>query len=453
MFSTTVAAVSTPAGSGGIGVIRISGEDAIKVADSVFKSISEKKISDIKGYSALYGEFYDGEGRIDNGVALLFRGPKSYTGETVVELSCHGGSHIAKRLLRACLEAGARAAGPGEFTKRAFLNGKLDLIEAESVMGLISATNDQQLRLISAAHTGKTSKKIEEIKARLIGIAAAVSVSADYPDEELPELQGDRLEGDLTSALATLERALKEYDAGKLLREGIDTVIVGKPNVGKSTLMNLLSGTNRSIVTDIAGTTRDVIEDTVTLGSLTLRLADTAGIHATGDTVESAGVELAKARLDAAQLVLTVLDASAPLDEDDRDILADIKDKNSIIILNKTDKEQKITETELEGFNVVPFSAKNGQGLEALQSEIERIADTACLDAGAAVLISERQRECALRAKQAVEGALEAVRQGFTDDAVGICIDDAVAALLELTGQRVTNEVTDEIFRSFCVGK
>ena len=384
---------------------------------------------------------------------MLFRAPKSYTGETVVELSCHGGSHISKRLLRACIQAGARAAGPGEFTKRAFLNGKLDLIEAESVMGLISASNDQQIKLIGAAHTGKTSQKIDGIKQRLIHIAAAVSVSADYPDEDLPELQGDALKRDLNEVLETLNQALKEYDAGKLVREGIDTVIVGKPNVGKSTLMNLLSGTNRSIVTDIAGTTRDVIEDTVTLGSLTLRLADTAGIHTTADTVESAGVQLARERLHAAQLVLAVFDASAPISSDDLEILNDIKNKNTIIILNKCDKPQLLSEEDFDGVKVIPFSAERGDGLDILQLEIEKLADIACLDAGAAVLISERQRECALRAKNAVHGALEAVNLGFTDDAVGICIDDAISALLELTGERVTNEVADEIFASFCVGK
>lgn len=453
MFSTTVAAISTPLGSGGIGVIRISGEEAAQVADKLFKSISGKKISDLKGYSALYGEFFDSEGRIDNGVALYFRAPKSYTGEDVVELSCHGGAHIAKRLLRACIQAGAHAAGPGEFTKRAFLNSKLDLIEAESVMGLISAVNDQQLKLLSGAHTGKTSEKIALIKQKLIGIAAAVSVSADYPDEDLPELEGDRLLTDLRDTSNVLETALKEYDAGKVLREGIDTVIVGKPNVGKSTLMNLLSGTKRSIVTEIAGTTRDVIEDTIMLGYIILRLADTAGIHATGDMVESAGVELAKERLSCAQLVLAVFDASNPLDDDDREILEEIKDKNVIIILNKWDKPRVLSPDDFKDFPTVCICAKQGDGLEKLKAEVEHIAGVKDLDTSAAVLISERQRECALKAKDAVENALDAVVSGLTTDAVGICIDDAISALLELTGERVTNEVTDEIFRSFCVGK
>lgn len=453
MFSTTVAAISTPLGSGGIGVIRISGDAAADIADKVFKSLSGKRIADIKGYTALYGEFNDSDGHIDNGVALFFRAPKSYTGENVVELSCHGGAHIARRLLRACIDAGAAAAGPGEFTKRAFLNGKLDLIEAESVMGLIGAVNDQQLKLLSGAHTGKTSEKIALIKKRLISIAAAVSVSADYPDEDLPELKGDRLFADLNGALATLNTALKEYDAGKLLREGIDTVIVGKPNVGKSTLMNMLSGTRRSIVTEIAGTTRDVIEDTVILSDLVLRLADTAGIHATGDTVESAGVQLALERLNAAQLILAVFDASAPLSDDDRDILENIKNKNTVIVLNKCDRPQVLNSDDFSGMKTVCISAEKGEGAAELEAEIKRIAGIKNLDAGAAVLISERQRDCAIRAKDAVQSAVDAIRLGLTNDAVGICIDDAIAALLELTGERVTNEVTDEIFKSFCVGK
>ncbi len=449
----TIAAVSTPAGQGGIGVIRISGNDAVKIADSVFVSVSGKKIADIKGYTALYGEFFDEVGKIDCGVALLFRAPKSYTGENVVELSCHGGSYIAKRLLRACFAAGAAPADAGEFTKRAFLNKKLDLIEAESVMELISASGDSQLRLINAAHTGKVSAKIGAVKDTLLNVAAAVAVNADYPDEDLPELQFSTLSASLESIINELNNAICEYNTGKVLREGVDTVIVGRPNVGKSTLMNLLTGTNRSIVTDIAGTTRDVIEDTVRVGDLTLRLADTAGLRRTDDAVESVGVNLAMERLEAAQLILAVFDSSDALKDDDREILKELTGRNCLVVLNKCDKGSALSPADFGGFKVVTISAKFKEGLKELEEKICDICLTKKLDESAAVLISERQRDCAARAKAAAEEALSALLSGMTADAVGVCIDDAIAALLELTGERVTNEVTNEIFRNFCVGK
>ena len=450
---STIAAVSTPSGLGGIGVIRISGDDAIEIADSVFKSVSGKKIAEKSGYSALYGEFYDSDGKIDSGVALLFRAPKSYTGENVVELSCHGGSYIAKRLLRACFNAGATPADAGEFTKRAFLNKKLDLIEAESVMGLISASGDSQLRLLNAAHMGKTSAKINAAKDTLLNVAAAIAVNTDYPDEDIPELENNTLEASLKDISNALDTAICEYNSGKVLREGVNTVIVGRPNVGKSTLMNLLSGTNRSIVTDVAGTTRDVIEDTIRVGDLTLNIADTAGIRKTADTVEAVGVTLARQRMEAAQLILAVFDGSDSLNDDDLEILNDIRGRNCLVILNKCDKGSTLSPADFEGFNLVTVSAKLGEGLKALEEKISDICLTKKLDANAAVLISERQRDCAARAKESVDEALSALSLGLTSDAVGVCIDDAIAALLELTGERVTNEVTDEIFRHFCVGK
>ena len=450
---STIAAVSTPAGQGGIGVIRISGDDAIKIADSVFKSISGKKIAEKNGYCALYGEFFDSDGKIDIGVALLFRAPKSYTGENVVELSCHGGSYIAKRLLRACFNAGATPADAGEFTKRAFLNKKLDLIEAESVMGLISASGDSQLRLLNAAHMGKTSTKINAAKDTLLNVAAAVAVNADYPDEDIPELEETALKASLMDISNALDTAICEYNSGKVLRDGVNTVIVGRPNVGKSTLMNLLSHTNRSIVTDVAGTTRDVIEDTVRVGDLTLNIADTAGIRKTADTVEAVGVTLARQRMEAAQLILAVFDSSDSLNDDDLEILNDIRGRNCLVILNKCDKGSTLSPADFEGFNTVAVSAKLGEGVKTLEEKICDICLTKKLDANAAVLISERQRDCAARAKESVDEALSALSLGLTTDAVGICIDDAIAALLELTGERVTNEVTNEIFRHFCVGK
>lgn len=453
MAERTIAAISTALGEGGIAVIRISGETAIETADRCFKAISGERLSSLPGYHAAYGTVTDGENTIDDAVALVFRAPKSYTGEDVVEISVHGGRIIARQVLRTLLDCGAVPAENGEFTKRAFLNGKLDLTRAESIMGLISAQNDAALRISRDAHDGRISREIGEITDRLLETAASLAAYADYPDEDLPELSPERFAELLGSAERRISTLLETYDAGRIIREGIDCAIVGKPNVGKSTLMNMLSGTERSIVTDIAGTTRDIVEETVRVGDIVLRLADTAGIHETDDTVERVGVDRARKRIENAGLILAVFDSSSPFTDDDRALLHSLQGKCAVIILNKSDLAVCTDLTEFEGFPIVETSAKNGSGLAELTEAIAQITKTAYLDPDAAVLISERQRACAARAADAVKEAFAALDCGCTLDAVGVCIDDALTALLELTGQRVTEEVTNEVFRRFCVGK
>lgn len=453
MAERTIAAIATPLGESSIGVIRISGEMAAETADKVFFAFSGAKLSDLGGYRAAYGEIKDGEKVLDDAVALVFRAPKSYTGEDVVEISLHGGRILLREVLRLILKNGAFPAEPGEFTKRAFLNGKTDLTRAESVMGLISAKSESELRISRAAHTGKISRKIEQIESDLTAADASIAAFSDYPDEDIEGLDCENFTKMLENARKELEEMLSTYDAGRVLREGIETAIVGKPNVGKSTLMNMLSGSERSIVTDIAGTTRDVIEETVTAGDIVLRLADTAGIRNTDDAVESIGVDRAKARIDSAGLILAVFDCTSPLDGDDLSLLESVRGRNVIIIINKTDMESKINKSVFEGFRTVETSAKSGDGYERLCAEIADIAGTANLDPDSAVLLNERQRACAERALDGVNEALSALLDGNTMDAVGVCVDDSLAALFELTGRRVTNEVTDEIFRRFCVGK
>ena len=453
MAERTIAAIATPLGESSIGVIRISGEMAAETADKVFFAFSGAKLSNLGGYRAAYGEIKDGEKVLDDAVALVFRAPKSYTGEDVVEISVHGGRILLREVLRLILKNGAFPAEPGEFTKRAFLNGKTDLTRAESVMGLISAKSESELRISRAAHTGKVSRKIEKIESDLTAADASIAAFSDYPDEDIEGLDRDNFIKMLENARKELEEMLSTYDAGRVLREGIETAIVGKPNVGKSTLMNMLSGSERSIVTDIAGTTRDVIEETVTAGDIVLRLADTAGIRNTDDAVESIGVDRAKARIDSAGLILAVFDCTRPLDGDDLSLLESVRGRNVIIIINKTDMESKIDKSVFEGFRTVETSAKSCDGYERLCAEIADIAGTANLDQDSAVLLNERQRACAERALDGVNEALSALLEGNTMDAVGVCVDDSLAALFELTGRRVTNEVTDEIFRRFCVGK
>ncbi|MBQ6816698.1 MAG: 50S ribosome-binding GTPase, partial [Clostridia bacterium] len=301
--------------------------------------------------------------------------------------------------------------------------------------------------------SGKVSSQINDIKEKLVEAAASIAFFADYPDEELPELNNQNFYKMLNVAHQSLNDMLSNFDAGKILREGVDTAIVGKPNVGKSTLMNLLSHKNRSIVTEIAGTTRDIIEDTVMVGDVMLNLADTAGIHKTDDVVESVGVKLAQEKKNTAQLILAVFDLSRQLDDNDLELLNSIKGKNAIVVLNKTDISGNVPQGVFEGFKTVLVSAKNGLGEQELVNAIAEITKVSSINPDSAVLGSERQRGCALRASSAISAAINALESGTTIDAVGVCIDDALAALYELTGERATNTVTNEIFKRFCVGK
>ena len=453
MSDKTIAAIATPLGESSVGMIRISGEDALTVADRVFFAFSGEPLSSRKGYTAAYGEIKDGEKVLDDAVAVVFKAPKSYTGENVAELTLHGGKLLLKEALRLILRNGAVMAAPGEFTKRAFLNGKTDLTKAESIMGLISAKSEAELRLSRAAHLGKVSRKLEEIQQSLLGLDAAISAFSDYPDEELEGVNPARFEAELSFVEHELRGLLSDYDAGRVIREGIDTVIAGKPNVGKSTLMNLLSGAERSIVTDVAGTTRDIVEDTVNIGGILLRLADTAGIRDTDDEVESIGVNRAKDRLSTAGLVLAVFDGSEAFGEDDRKLLGSLDPAITVIVINKTDLRSKIDLSVFSGFQTVEISAVTGKGYDELCNAVKDISGTADLDPDSAVLLNERQRSLAEKAFCAIKEAKSSLLAGQTVDAVGVCVDDAISALLEMTGKRVTNLVTEQIFERFCVGK
>ena len=341
-IGTTIAAISTAQGAGGVGMIRISGEHAREIADRVFISPHGKKIVHAKGYTALYGNVHkpceEGEKPeiLDEVIALIFSGPASFTGEDVVELSCHGGLTIMKNVLRAVFEAGAVPAQPGEFTKRAFLNGKLGLTEAESVMQLISAQGEQAVKVALAGHQGALEKKIIHIREMLITAAAHLSAWADYPEDDIPQLRPEVLKDNLYQANEQIEQLLSQFDAGKAIREGVNTVIAGRPNVGKSTLMNLLSGCERSIVTQFAGTTRDIVEETVLLGDVPLCLADTAGIHQTNDPVESIGVDKAKDRVKTAELVFAVFDSSRELSQEDKMLMEELQEVPTVAIVNKS---------------------------------------------------------------------------------------------------------------------
>ena len=454
-MSDTIAALSTPLAPGGIGVIRISGDDAIAVADRVIKTTSGKPLSTLKGYTAAHGKAYDGDELLDECVALVFRAPRSYTGEDTVEISCHGGVLVTSKVLRATLNAGARAAEGGEFTKRAFLNGKMDLSEAEAVMSLISARGEGGMKAALTALDGAHSKKIDAYCGVLVSAAANMAAWVDYPDDEIPDLDFDVLLNSLNEVYEGLNGLLCKFDAGKALTDGIETAIVGKPNVGKSALMNMLSGFRRSIVTDIAGTTRDVVEETVRVGRVILNLADTAGIRESEDAVESIGVELAKEKIEREGLILAVFDVSRDLDKSDDEILELCKGREVIGVINKTDLARKADIEKIKGSisEVIFTSALKGDGEKELSDAIERALGTDKIDTSQAMLTTERQRRSAEKALASIKEAIDAVNMGMTMDAVNVCIDSAIEELLELTGKKAREAVVDEVFSQFCVGK
>ncbi len=455
MSENTIAAISTAQGEGGIGVIRISGKNALEIADRIFKSVNNRKITDMKGYTAAFGKICSNSEEIDEAVALVFRAPHSYTGEDVVELSCHGGIYITKQVLRAVITAGAVPAQAGEFTKRAFLNGKIDLTEAEAVIDIISAKSKSAARAALFVKDGVLRKKIDKVKDDLLSLAAHLSAWADYPEEDIAEVTDNMIIDTCSNASQVLKNLLDTYDSGQAVKQGIDTVIAGRPNVGKSTLMNLLSGYEKSIVTDIPGTTRDVVEDTVLVGDVILRLSDTAGLRDTDDTVEKIGVDRAKKRLEQCGLLLAVFDNSRVLDNDDKELLKAAKDVPCIGVINKTDlpKKADIDYIKSKINKIIYISAANGEGKEELVKAVEEIAGTAKLNPSEGILSNERQRLAVSNALNSITEAKTALELGMTFDAVTVSLEDAISELLELTGEKTSDEVIDRVFHNFCVGK
>lgn len=453
---STIAAISTPLSASGLGVVRISGEDAVAVGEKIFRPFKGgRELKTLGGYSCAYGRVFDAEGDIDEAVATVFIAPRSYTGENTVEFSCHGSPALLKRVLRAALAAGAALAGPGEFTKRAFLNGKLTLTQAEAVMDLISAKSAGAGKAALAMRDGALYKKIKKITEELTALESHFAAWSDYPEEDVPELSNEHMESVLKETQAVLKRLIDTYDAGKVIREGAVTVIAGKPNVGKSTLMNLLSGRDRSIVTEIAGTTRDVVEESVLVGDIPIRLLDTAGIHETEDRVEKIGVDMANTEIDRCDVVIAVFDSSAPLDSDDMNLIEKLRGKPAVAVINKSDLETRADiDVIRNGFErAVVISAASGNGEEEFRKALSEVLKTADLDPAEPVMANERQLDCVCRAKRAVDEAISAIEFGMTLDAVGICVETALDCLYELTGEKASDAVIEQVFSRFCVGK
>lgn len=452
---STIAAISTAQGQGGIGVIRVSGEQAFTIVDKIFKSVSGKKIMDIKGYTALFGHIYNNEEVLDEAVVLKYVAPKSFTGENVVEISCHGGMYITKEVLNAVIMAGASLAEPGEFTKRAYLNGKMDLTEAESVMDIISAKSKSAARAALFVKDGALFKKSQQVKQLLLDKAAHLSAWADYPEEDIPEVSEDSIMEAIEESISILEKLLSTYDMGQVVKEGIDTVIAGRPNAGKSTLMNLLVGREKSIVTNIAGTTRDVVEDTVLVGNVMLKLSDTAGIRDTDNEIEKIGVQKTFDKINGAGLVIALFDNNEELNSEDIDLINKIKDMPCIAVINKIDLEDKVDKMYITDNidNVVYISAKQQDNIDELKNMIEKIAGTEDFDPSAGIIANERQRNAIRNAVNSLYEAKESLAMGMTMDAITVSLQETIDYLLELTGEKAGEEIVDSVFHNFCVGK
>ena len=456
MQDSTIAAIATAPGAGGIAVVRLSGPESYAVAARVFRPANpDRTVAGAKGYTALFGTFLEGEDAFDEGVALFFRAPHSYTGEDVVELSCHGGSAVARRLVESCIEAGAVPAAPGEYTRRAFLNGKLSLTQAEAVMDLVSADGRQGAALANASLGGALARKIAAEKEALTSLQAHLAAWVDFPEEDVPELDEHHLQAVLGSVKDELDVLIRNYDAGAVLREGVDCAIVGRPNAGKSTLLNLLAGFDRAIVTPVAGTTRDVVEQAVRLGDIRLNLFDTAGLRDTEDVIEAEGIRRSWKKLDEAGLVLAVFDGSEPLTREDLALARKCAGRPAIALINKEDKPTRFDAEVIAPYfaMVLPVCCQEEGARKLIASAVARLLGTNQIDPHAASLSGQRQLAAAIRAREAVAGALEAAAGGFGLDAVSVCVDDALDALCDLTGENASEAVINEVFERFCVGK
>lgn len=454
-MAKTIAAVATGNSVSSIGVIRISGDRAVEIADRVFKAADGTPLSALKGYTAKFGNVVSSGESFDNAIALVFRKPKSYTGEDVVELSVHGGIFIVEKTLETVLSAGAEPAEAGEFTKRAFLNGKLDLAQAEGVATLISANGQEAAKASFNLLQGSLSNKITAVLDSLLDCSASMAAWVDYPDEEIPELTEDSLKQMLAQAGSSLRELLDNYENGIIMTQGVDTAIAGRPNAGKSTLMNMLAGREKSIVTHIEGTTRDIVEDSVRLGNMVLHLSDTAGLRKSDDIVESIGIKKAFDKVESASLVLAVFDNSVSLNADDIMLIDSCRGKKCVAVINKMDLESRIDIDKIgDSFDeIVYISAKNNQGGKELEQAVKRVLGVESFDSSLPLLTNRRQKLCVQRAYDHISEALDGAEMGVTYDAINVMIDSAADELLSLTGRKATEEVINNIFSKFCVGK
>lgn len=459
MRTDTIAAIATGMSSGGIGIVRISGDQAFDVIDRIFRDKDEqtKRLSQAPARRAYYGYIFDEDEKVDEVLVLTMRGPHSYTAEDTVEISCHGGILVVKKILETVIRYGARTAEPGEFTKRAFLNGRIDLAQAEAVADVIQASNEYALKSSVGQLGGSVSRKIRGIREKILYEIAFIESALDDPEHISLEGYGERLSGILDPVIREVEALLKSADNGRVMREGIRTVILGKPNVGKSSLMNLLLGQERAIVTEIAGTTRDTLEEHMSLSGISLHVIDTAGIRDTEDVVEKIGVERALKAAEEGDLIIYVADGSRPLDDSDRKIIEFIRTRKAIVLINKMDLPMEADKKELErlsGKRVIPVSAKEEQGIEELEQEIKTLFYSGNLTFNDQVYITNvRHKEALEHALSSLNLVKNSIEQGMPEDFYSIDLTDAYEELGKIIGEAVEDDVVNEIFSRFCMGK
>lgn len=454
----TIVAISTASGNGGIGIIRLSGKQSFEIINKIF--VPKNKNKEIKGYNIKYGNIVNPENNeiIDEVLVSYFVAPKSYTTENMCEINSHGGIIVEKRILELCLHNGAELAEPGEFTKRAFLNGRIDLSQAEGIIDLINSKTEMEAKESINQLEGSLSKKIKEIEQKMLDITVNIEVTIDYPEYDVEEVTNAEALNSLQSIHNMLKELQSSFNKGKIIRDGIKTVIVGKPNAGKSSLLNSMLKEDRAIVSDIAGTTRDTIEEYINVDGISLKLIDTAGIRDTENTIEKIGVEKSKKLIDSADLVIAIFDISTDFDDDDRKIMELVKDKKSIILLNKVDisKNNENNEKELEKLNkpVIKISAKEEIGLDLLYNEIKKLFELNEISTNNEVLITnERHKNQIIKADKHILEAIDTIKNNMPVDIISIYINQAMEDLGEITGENISENIINEIFSKFCLGK
>ncbi|HBC84047.1 MAG TPA: tRNA uridine-5-carboxymethylaminomethyl(34) synthesis GTPase MnmE [Clostridiales bacterium] len=455
----TIAAISTAIGNGGIGIIRMSGKECFKILEKIFRP-KNNNFDDIKGYSIKFGYIVDSETDeiIDEVLVSFFKSPKSYTTEDMCEINSHGGMIVQKLILEQCLKNGANIAGPGEFTKRAFLNGRIDLSQAESVIDLINSKTEKEAKASIAGLEGSLSRKIQEIRSDLLDIMSDIEATIDYPEYDIEEVTNNRAIKELTNILEKLVTLEKSFETGRILKEGIKTIIIGKPNAGKSSLLNLILDEERAIVSDIAGTTRDTIEEYINLKGIPIKLIDTAGIRETSDKIEEIGVNKSISLVNNADLIISIFDNSKELEKEDYKILELIKNKNSIIVLNKNDLGKHVLDKKEEILNlqipIVKMSAKLGDGTQDLYNNINNMFNIGDIELDDSMVITNvRHKNQIKKAEYNIKQAIDTIKQDLPIDIIGIYIKESLNDLGTITGQNVSEDIINEIFSKFCLGK
>lgn len=460
MRSDTIAAIATAMAGAGIGIIRVSGREAISVVDRIYRSRdNKKKLMDQPSHTIHYGFIHDGEEVIDEVLVMLMRAPRSFTAEDTVEINCHGGVYAMRRVLDTVLRNGARPAEPGEFTKRAFLNGRIDLSQAESVIDVIQAKNEYALRSSLSQLKGSVNRKVRELREKILYQIAFIESALDDPEHISLDGYPEQLAGEVQKLLREVNHLIDSADNGRMIKEGIQTVIVGKPNAGKSSLLNELLGEERAIVTDIAGTTRDVLEETINLNGITLNMADTAGIRQAEDLVEQIGVGKARERAEQADLILYVVDSSTALDKNDEEIIAFLKEKKAVILLNKSDLTAATTAEQIETmtggkYPVIGISVKEHTGIDLLEKKIKELFYRGAISFNDEIYITNaRQKRALLDAAEGLRKVLQSIDMGLPEDFYSIDLMSAYEALGAIIGEAVGEDLVNEIFGRFCMGK